>query len=122
MKKKILLIDDSPLSLQLISDMLAEFEYEVTALDCSRQAFKKVTNGQFDMIITDLNMPYMDGIEFARRAKQIPSCKFTPIVMVSSEGNEARIIQAKEMGISTFLSKPVKETRLKGLVQMTLGH
>jgi len=121
MKKKILLVDDSPLSLQLMTDMLGEFEHEVTALTSAVQASEKVANGTFDMIITDLNMPDMDGIEFVRRAKQSPSCRFTPIVMVSSEGSEDKILKAKQMGISTFLSKPVKAARLKGLIQMTLG-
>lgn len=121
MKKKILLVDDSPLILQLMTDMLDEFDHEVTALTCALQACERVESTKFDMIITDLNMPNMDGIEFARRAKQLPACKFTPIVMVSCEGNEERIAEAKQMGISTFLSKPVKDTHLKGMIQMTLG-
>ncbi len=122
MKKEILLVDDSPLCLSMLSDMLVEFEHEVTALTSALQALEKVSDGhQFDMIITDLNMPNMDGIEFVRRARQIPSCRFTPIVMVSSEGDEAKIVEAKQMGIATFLHKPVRESRLKGLIQLTLG-
>jgi len=121
MKKKILLVDDSPLSLQLMADMLGESEFDVTLMSCAVAASEKVASSQFDMIITDLNMPDMDGIEFVRRARLNPSCKFTPIIMVSSEGSDAKIAEAKQIGISTFLSKPVKEARLKGMIQMTLG-
>lgn len=73
------------------------------------------------MIITDLNMPRMDGIEFVQQVKLLPNCKFVPIVMLSCESNDAKIAQAKQMGVSTFLSKPIKEAQLKTILQVVVG-
>jgi two-component system chemotaxis response regulator CheY len=54
-------------------------------------------------------MPAMDGITFVQTAKQMLNCKFVPIIMLSSEEDEAKIAEAKQVGIFTFLRKPVKE-------------
>ena len=66
-------------------------------------------------------MPVMDGIDFARQAKQSPNCKFVPIVMLSSEADETKIHQAKQVGISTFLRKPIKEGQLQMILKVVLG-
>ena len=82
---------------------------------------KKVAAGKFDLIITDLNMPVMDGITFIKKAKQLPNCKFVPIVFLSSEEDETKIVEAKQAGASTFLRKPFKENQLRTILQVVLG-
>ena len=121
MKQKILLLDDSPFMLTTIGDMLKRLNYEVTAVDNGKDACKKVESGRFDMIITDLNMPVMDGLEFTKQVRTYPDCRFVPIVMLSSETDTEKVSKAKQLGISTFLSKPPKEAQLKTLLQITLG-
>jgi two-component system chemotaxis response regulator CheY len=122
MKKSILVLDDSPFMLTVISDMLKQLDYEVTTIDNAKDACQMVESTRYDMIITDLNMPVMDGLEFTKQVKTYPHYKFVPIVMLSSEGNDEKISKAKEMGISTFLSKPPKEAQLKTLLQITLSR
>jgi uncharacterized protein (TIGR02266 family) len=68
-----------------------------------------------------MNMPVMDGIEFTKRVKKYPSCKFVPVVMLSSEQDEDKISEAKKVGVSTFLSKPLNEKQLKTILQVTLN-
>ena len=121
MKKKILVVDDSPFMLKVIGDMLRKLNYEVTTVDNGKVAFQKVDASRYDMIITDMNMPVMDGLEFTRQVKKHPNCKFVPIVMLSSEEDDEKITMAKKVGVSTFLSKPLNEKQLRTILQMTLN-
>ena len=74
-----------------------------------------------DLVLLDMTMPVMDGLQFVQAAKQMPFCKFVPIVMLSSEEDEAKIAQAKQVGVSTFLRKPIKENQLKTILTLVLG-
>ena len=113
--KKILVVDGSPFMLKVIGDMLTNLSYEVTTVDSGNLACQKAEASRFDMIISDMNMPVMDGIEFTRQIKKNPSCKFVPLVMLLSEQDEDKISEARKVGISTFLSKPLNEKQLKKL-------
>lgn len=119
--KKILIIDDSPSVLAILEDMLEALGYAVTAASDGKQACALLENCQYNLIITDLTMPVMDGIEFAQAAKKMANCKFVPIVMLSSEEDDSKIAEAKRVGISTFLRKPIKENQLKTILQVVLG-
>jgi len=121
MAKKIMIVDDSPSVLAILDDMLVDLGYEVTTADNGKQACELLETNRYDLIITDLTMPVMDGITFVQTAKQMSNCKFVPIVMLSSEEDEAKIAEAKQVGISTFLRKPVKEVQLKTILQVVLG-
>lgn len=121
MKKKILIVDDSPVVLAMLNDMLGALNYQVTTASDGIDACRQIESNRYNLIITDLNMPGMDGIEFTNRAKQMANCKFVPIVMLSGEKDEAKVAKAKLTGISTFLRKPVKESQLKTILQVVLG-
>lgn len=121
MRKKILIVDDSPSVLAVLDDMLDTLGYEVTAVSNGKEAVQKIEAAKFDLIITDLSMPVMDGIAFVQAAKQLANCKFVPIVMLSSEEDETKIAEARRVGISTFLRKPVKEMQLKTILKVVLG-
>ncbi len=121
MAKKILVVDDSPSVLAILEDMLVDLGYEVTTAGDGKQACQLAEATRYDLIITDLTMPVMDGIAFVETAKKMPNCKFVPIVMLSSEDDEEKIAMAKKVGISTFLRKPIKEAQLKTILQIVLG-
>lgn len=121
MAKKILIVDDSPSVLAVLEDMLEELGYAVASATDGKKACQMIELERFDLIITDLTMPVMDGIAFVQTAKKMPNCKFVPIVMLSSEEDEEKIAAAKQVGISTFLRKPVKEVQLKTILQVVLG-
>jgi two-component system chemotaxis response regulator CheY len=121
MVKKIMIVDDSPSVLAILDDMLVDLGYEVTTADNGQQGCELLETNRYDLIITDLTMPVMDGITFVQTAKKMSNCKFVPIVMLSSEEDEAKIAEAKQVGISTFLRKPVKEVQLKTILQVVLG-
>ena len=121
MAKKILIVDDSPSVLAVLEDMLDELGYGVVAANNGRQACDLLEGNRYDLLITELTRPVMDGLVFVQTAKKMPNCKFVPIVMLSSEEDEAKIAEAKKVGISTFLRKPVKEIQLKTILQVVLG-
>ncbi len=121
MAKKILIVDDSPSVLAVLEDMLEDLGYAVSPATDGKKACQMIELERFDLIITDLTMPVMDGIAFVQTAKKMPNCKFVPIVMLSSEEDEEKIAAAKQVGISTFLRKPVKEVQLKTILQVVLG-
>ncbi|NJC89064.1 MAG: response regulator [Desulfuromonas sp.] len=121
MSKKILIVDDSPVVLAMLEDALAGMGYAVTAANNGQAGLKQIEAGKFDLIITDLSMPVMDGIGFVKAAKQLPNCKFVPIVFLSSEEDEAKIAEAKKAGASTFLRKPFKENQLATILKVVLG-
>ena len=121
MSKKILIVDDSPVVLAMLEDALVGMGYAVTVAANGQDGLKQVEAGKFDLIITDLSMPVMDGISFVRAAKQLPNCKFVPIVFLSSEEDEAKISEAKKAGASTFLRKPFRENQLRTILQVVLG-
>jgi len=121
MKKKILVVDDSPFILKVMTDMLTELGYDVSTADNGSAGRTQVESFEYDLIFTDLHMPQMDGIEFAKQVKSIPGRRFTPIVMLSSEGDAEKIAEAKRTGISTFLRKPVQEGPLRAILQVVIG-
>ena len=121
MSKKILIVDDSPVVLAMLEDALVGMGYAVTAATNGQAGLQKIETGKFDLIITDLSMPVMDGIGFVKAAKQLPNCKFVPIVFLSSEEDETKIAEAKKAGASTFLRKPFKENQLATILKVVLG-
>lgn len=120
-KKSILIIDDSASMRAILGDMLADAGYNVVEAVDGNAGLELVKKTKFDLIITDLSMPVMDGIAFVREAKKMPSCKFVPIVVLTAEGDAAKLDEAKKAGASTWLTKPFKEKQLRTVLQMVLG-
>lgn len=120
--KSILIVEDSPSVRAMLADMLENEGYSVVEAVDGHEAFKMVEHLKFDLIITDLSMPVMDGIEFIRRAKKLPLCRFVPIVVLSSEEDIRKVDEAKSAGASTYLSKPFKELQLRAMLKVVLGQ
>jgi two-component system chemotaxis response regulator CheY len=97
--KKIKIVDDSPSVLAILDDMLDDLGYEVTTADNGQQGCELLETNRYDLIITDLTMPVMDGITFVQTAKLRPNYNFVPIVIISSEEEEAKIAEAKQLHV-----------------------
>ena len=94
-----MIVDDSPSVLAILDDMLDDLGYEVTTADNGQQGCELLQTNRYDLITTDLTMLVMDGITFVQTAKQMPDCKFVPIVILSSEEDEAKIAEAKQLHV-----------------------
>lgn len=119
--KTILIVDDSPSVRAILGDMLKDEGYNVVEATNGDEAFKLAEYVQFDMIITDLSMPVMDGIEFLKKAKELPLTKFVPMVVLTSESDAEKLAEAKAAGAATNLSKPFRETQLKAMLKLIFG-
>jgi CheY-like chemotaxis protein len=109
---KILVVDDDRLIRGLLKDFLRFLGYEVLCLESAKDALPQIEAESFDIIITDYDMPGMDGLELTRSIKQIkPS---VPIIGISASCNERRFIDA---GANHFVSKPFDLQRLKEAVE-----
>lgn len=118
MAKKILAVDDSATMLQTISIALEGIGYEVvTALNGAEGV--EVLNGgdKFSAVITDLNMPKMDGISFIAEARKIASCKFVPIIVLTTESQMQKKDQAKKAGATGWIVKPFKPEQLVTVIK-----
>ena len=114
MQKHALVVDDSNFFLKLISDILATAGFAATTCFDGASACQELESKQFDLVVTDLNMPEMDGIEFVNRVKRISNGRSLPVVMISSEKDEERIRMARQSGVARFLSKPLNKQQFVG--------
>ena len=112
MPKKVLIVDDDPKILTIEKTILSQGGYSVeTALD-GVSALEKLKAGQFDAIILDVLMPYMDGYAVAKEVKKLESYKNTPIIMVTAAQERDALRQGFNAGAVVFMSKPFTAARL----------
>jgi two-component system chemotaxis response regulator CheY len=117
MTKTFLVVDDSASIRQLVSITLREAGYDVLAAENGKDALNKFAGSRVDMVITDLNMPEMDGIEFIKKVRTMPEYKFAPIVMLTTESQEARKQEGKRCGASGWIVKPFTPQQLLEVVK-----
>ena len=106
MPKTILVVDDSTSFRQVVGMALQGAGYEVVEACDGRDALAKLDGRKFHLIVSDVNMPNMDGISFAKAAKEIPAYKFTPIVMLTTVSGDDMKAQGKAAGVRAWVVKP----------------
>lgn len=121
MAKKIMTVDDSPTIRQMLSVALKGAGYEVVEAVNGQDALQKLEAEPVNMLITDLNMPQMDGIDLVRRVRQSPGLRFLPIIMLTTESQEAKRMEGKSAGASGWIVKPFKPEQLLKVVQMVMA-
>lgn len=112
MDKTILTADDSASMRQMIGFTLRAAGYEVVEAMDGRDALAKVAASMPHMLITDLNMPNMDGIELIRHVRALPQCKYIPIVMLTTESQDAKKQEGRAAGASGWIVKPFRPEQL----------
>ncbi len=121
MAKKILIVDDSPTMRQMVSFTLREAKFDVLEAEDGQDALKKVEKEKFDLILTDLNMPIMDGITFIRNARGLPGTKYTPILMLTTENQAEKKSEGKAAGATGWIIKPFDPTKLLAVIGKVLS-
>ncbi|GHB50407.1 response regulator transcription factor [Mongoliitalea lutea] len=119
--KSVLLIEDDKLISSLVRFRLNKEGYHVTTVEDGIQGLDAIENGHHDLIITDVMIPYKNGIEIINHSKKInPKI---PVIVLSSLGEEeATVIKAFEMGASDFIPKPFNPNELSVRVNRLLRH
>jgi len=107
MAKTALVVDDSPTMRQMVAYTLTTAGFEVVEAEHGKDAVSKVTGGhKMDLVVTDLNMPEMDGIALIKELRKMPSFKFTPILMLTTESSEEKKKDGKAAGATGWIVKP----------------
>ncbi|HVW74186.1 MAG TPA: ATP-binding protein [Rhizomicrobium sp.] len=118
---RVLLAEDNPINMMLIRELLRRRGHKVTEVTTGTDAVKAMADGQFDLLLTDIHMPGMDGIEATRaiRAGEARAGRArTPIVALTADALEAGKRQCKEAGMDGFLTKPVDPAELEEMFLM----
>lgn len=121
MTKTILSVDDSASMRQMVKLTLGGAGYEVIEAVDGSDALKKAQAGSFHMVVTDLNMPVMDGLSLIRELRKLPLYKGVPIVFLTTESDEERKKEAKSAGATGWITKPFKQEQLLAVVKKVIG-
>jgi two-component system chemotaxis response regulator CheY len=121
MGKLIMTVDDSASVRQMVSFTLKQNGYDVVEAVDGRDGLNKLSGTKVDMIITDLNMPNLDGIGLIQGARALPACKFIPIVMLTTESQDSKKAEGKSAGATGWIVKPFKPEQLIAVVKKVLG-
>lgn len=116
MSKTILVVDDSASLRQVVSIALKGAGYEVIEGCDGKDALTKLDGKKIHLIISDVNMPNMDGISFVKAAKQLPAYKFTPVIMLTTEAGETKKAEGQAAGAKAWVTKPFQPAQMLGAV------
>jgi two-component system chemotaxis response regulator CheY len=118
--KTILIVDDSIMVRQMVSFTLTEAGFNVIEAQNGVDALNKVSAQPLDLIVTDLNMPEMDGITFIANARTLPGTKFTPILMLTTESQPEMKQRGKAAGATGWIVKPFDPPKLLAVIAKVL--
>ncbi len=120
MLETIMVVDDSSSVRQMITFTLEGAGYHAVEAKDGQEGLEKLESLTVDMIITDLNMPNMDGNAFIKAVKAMPEYKYLPIIVLTTESDASKKQAAKEAGATGWITKPFKPDQLLGIVKKVM--
>ena len=121
MPKTILTVDDSVSIRQMVKFTLTKEGYNVIEASDGKDALTKVTGNKIDMVVTDLNMPNMDGITLIKELRAKSDFRFTPIIMLTTESQDTKKQEGKAAGATGWIVKPFQPEQLITVTKKVLG-
>jgi two-component system phosphate regulon response regulator PhoB len=119
-KKSILVVEDEEDILALLHFNLIKAEYAVVCATCGEEALNKIRERQPDLILLDLMLPGIDGLEICRRLRNEPSTQELPIIMLTARGEEGDVVRGLELGADDYVTKPFSVKVLLARIQTVL--
>jgi len=117
MAKTIMIVDDSASIRTVVGIALRGEGYTVIEAINGQDAINKLTGQKVNLIISDVNMPIMDGITFVKNIKTMAAYRFTPIIMLTTESDESKKREGQAAGAKAWVVKPFKPEQMLGAVQ-----
>ena len=118
MSKRALVVDDSLTIRRLVGQLLKNNGFEVVDAQKGKEAADKAkADPTFSLVITDLNMPVMDGIEFIRELRSVPDYKFVPVIFLTTESDTVKREDARAIGATAWIVKPFAPEKVLAVVQ-----
>lgn len=121
MAKTVLIVDDSPSVRKMVQMTLAAAGYDTIEAEDGQDALEKVLSTHVDAVLTDQNMPRLDGLGFIRKFRETPSALGVPVVFLSTESDAAIKAQAKEAGATGWMVKPFDQNQILAVVKKMVG-
>lgn len=121
MSKTILTIDDSASVRQMVTLTLTAAGYQVLEASDGAQGYAMATGNRVNAVITDLNMPVMNGLDFIRKFRAHPSSTGVPIVFLTTESDDGLKAQAKAAGATGWMVKPFRQEQLLSVIRKVVG-
>ena len=119
--KAVLAVDDSSSVRQMVGFTLRNAGYEVGEAVDGQDGVAKASARKFDLIVTDLNMPSMDGIQMIGALRKLPAYAFTPILMLTTESQPEKKDAGKKAGATGWIVKPFNSDQLVAVVRKLIG-
>ncbi len=121
MSKTILTIDDSASVRQMVALTLSAAGYSVIEAGDGAEGYAKATSRPVHAVLTDLNMPVMNGLDFIRKYRTHPSSTGVPIVFLTTESDEKMKGEARAAGATGWIVKPFKQDQLLAVIKKVVG-
>lgn len=121
MAKTILIVDDSASLRQVVGIALKSAGYDVVEACDGKDALEKLGGQRVHLIISDVNMPNMDGISLVKEVKQKPDYKFTPIIMLTTESQESKKEEGRAAGAKAWVVKPFQPAQMLAAVSKLIA-
>jgi two-component system chemotaxis response regulator CheY len=116
MGKTVLIVDDSASLRQVVGITLRGAGYEVVEASDGMDALTKLDGRKIHLIVSDVNMPNMDGITLVQTVKQLPGYRFTPVLMLTTESEDGKKAQGKAAGAKAWMVKPFQPDQMLAAV------
>jgi len=121
MAKTILVVDDSSSVRSVLGITLKSAGYDVITACDGKDALSKMTGSKIHLIVSDVNMPNMDGISFVKEVKKLQAYKFTPVCMLTTESGNSKKQEGKDAGAKAWIVKPFQPPKLLEVVSKLIG-
>ncbi|MFI5958408.1 response regulator [Cryptosporangium sp. NPDC051539] len=121
MAKTILIVDDSASVRQVVSIALKGAGYDVVAAVDGKDALSKLDGQRIHLVISDVNMPNMDGITFVTELKKLAAYKFTPVIMLTTESQDDKKKAAQAAGAKAWVTKPFQPPQMLAAVSKLIA-
>jgi len=117
-KEKILIVDDFVTMRRIVKNLLKQLGYEnITEAEDGEQAYAKLKGGGFAFVVSDWNMPNLDGLGLVQKVRSDPELKTLPFLMVTAEAEKEKVIEAIKAGVSNYVVKPFTAEILKEKIE-----
>jgi two-component system chemotaxis response regulator CheY len=118
-----LIVDDSSVMRKIVERSLRQAGLDLSVVEAGNgaEALGLLDVNAVDLILSDINMPVMDGLEFVRQLQSIEKLRGVPVVMITTEGSESNVVQALSLGAKGYIRKPFTPDQVKEHVLPVLG-
>ncbi len=121
MAKRVLIVDDDEMVRIALVELLKPEGYEVRTASGGYEALENLNQNDYDLLVLDIIMPNMDGIELCKKIREKPKYKKTPIVFLTAKSSEEAKVAGVNAGANLFLSKPISPEKLLNILSDALG-